>query len=109
MLERARDNDQEANRLLAIEAAYLDRLEANGHAWHALHYLRAGLQAQRGETEAALRSLERAVAMGWRRGWWMRLDPALAPLHHEERFRRLLATIEEANGSARSRLEGAAP
>jgi serine/threonine-protein kinase len=104
LVERAHGNEAEAARLESLAAAFLDRVEAGGHAWHALHYLRAALRAQRGDIGGALESLERAVAMGWRRAWWMSLDPALAPLRGEERFRRLLATIEAANAQARSRL-----
>jgi TolB-like protein/DNA-binding winged helix-turn-helix (wHTH) protein/lipopolysaccharide biosynthesis regulator YciM len=108
LLQRAAGDDAEAARLLDVIASFLDRIERAGHAWHALHYLRAGVLAQRGDAGAALDSLERAVAMGWRRGWWMRVDPALAPLRGEDRFMRLLATVEAASGAARSRLAPAA-
>ena len=50
----------------------------------------AGVQLQCGEREAALESLEQAVAHGWRDAAWLNSDPELAPLRKEERFRALL-------------------
>jgi TolB-like protein/DNA-binding winged helix-turn-helix (wHTH) protein len=107
LVEAGRGNRSEAARLSDFVASFLDRVEDAGHAWHALYYLRATLLAQRGDLEGALASLERAVAMGFRRGWWMAVDPALEPLRANERFRQLLATIETANAQTRSRLASA--
>lgn len=107
LVAQIRGNDAEAARLLDTLAGFLDRTEGAGHVWHALHYLRACVQAQRGDVAAALDSLERAVAMGWRRAWWMRLDPTLAPLRGDERFGRLLMRVEAASGAGRSRLAAA--
>ncbi len=109
LVERARGDDAEAARLASLAAAFLDRVEAGGHAWHALHYLRGTLRAQQGDRRGAFESLERAVALGWRRGWWMRIDPALAPLRSDDRFTRLLETIEASNAQTRSRLSPAPP
>lgn len=104
LVERARGRDAEAARLTELAATFLGRTEASGHVWHALHYLRATLRAQQGDRRGAIESLERAVALGWRRGWWMRIDPALASLRSDERFTRLLAMVEASNAEARSRL-----
>ncbi len=107
LLEDRRGNPAEARRLRAALAEFLDRMERQGHAWHAIHYLRGTLAAQEGDFEAALAALERAVATGWRRGWWMRLDPSLAPLRTDPRFTQLLATLDASAEQARQRLQTA--
>ncbi len=105
LIERGRDNGAAAAELESMAARHFDDVEANGHVWHGLHFLRAGIQAVRGESAAALSSLERAVALGWRRGWLMRVDPALASLRKAPRFEKLLAAIDAANAEAREKLK----
>ena len=104
LLSRLRGDTTAAAAQASAAAAALDRMEAQGHVWHGLHYLRAGLHAQRGDSKAALASLQRAVDLGWRRAWLMAADPALAPLRDEPGFRALLARIEAANQPAVARL-----
>ncbi len=104
LVERSRGNTKAAEALQSTAGIYFDGLEKNGHVWHALHYLRAGLQAQAGETAAALASLDRAFELGWRRGWLMRADPALKPLRGEKKFKDLLAAIDAANAELRKAL-----
>lgn len=107
LLERGRGDEAAAAQLESIAASHFEQVEASGHVWHGLHYLRAGLQVQAGDTSAALASLERAVALGWRRAWLMRVDPALAPLRGEAKFQELLARIDRENAAARERLSAA--
>lgn len=104
LIERARGEPAAAARLEATAARYFDGVERKGHAWHGLHYLRAGVRAQAGDTAGALESLMRAVELGFRRGWLMRVDPALGSLRDKARFRELLAKIDAANAAARARL-----
>jgi TolB-like protein/DNA-binding winged helix-turn-helix (wHTH) protein/Tfp pilus assembly protein PilF len=82
---------------------WLDRVIEQGSVWHGVHYLRGGVLASRGKSADALSELEAAVAGGWRRGWWMRADPALASLREHPRFQALLARIDsfDANSGAR--------
>ncbi|MCG3189007.1 MAG: hypothetical protein LKCHEGNO_01250 [Burkholderiaceae bacterium] len=63
--------------LLADVWSGLDRLERNRLAWHSLPFLKARIAALRGDTAAAIALLERAVARGFRRGWWLAIDPAM--------------------------------
>jgi tetratricopeptide (TPR) repeat protein len=86
-------------------AKVLDRFEANGVVWHGLHYQRARIQALRGERAQALASLNKAYALGWRRSWWMRSDPALSSLRNDAAFRELIARIDTDLAGARSRLQ----
>jgi hypothetical protein len=104
LLERSRGDAAAAAELESVAARHFDQVEASGHVWHGLHYLRAGLQAQAGDKAAALASLDRAVAIGWRRAWLMRVDPALTPLRGEAGFKELLAKIDRENAAAREQL-----
>lgn len=104
LLERGRGNPDRAKRMESLAARHLDNVEARGHVWHGLNYLRAALHAQAGERDAAFAALERAVELGWRRAWLMRFDPSFAALRQDPRFQALLAKIEEANAAARQAL-----
>jgi DNA-binding winged helix-turn-helix (wHTH) protein/tetratricopeptide (TPR) repeat protein len=64
----------------------IDRLERQGNVFHALHLHRARLHALRGENEAALTAVERAIAAGSRRGWLLQRDPAFSALRALPRF-----------------------
>lgn len=75
-------------------AEFLDHLERNGHLWHGLHYLRANVHALQGRSDAALGELKKAEQLGWRRAWWARHDPALAPLRGNSRFESWLRSLE---------------
>ena len=104
LLERRRGDPAAAGRMEALATQHFDNVESHGHAWHGLHYLRAAVQAQSGERDAALASLGRAVELGWRRGWLMRTDPSFGDLRNDPRFGSLLARIDEANATGRRKL-----
>jgi len=104
LLERGRGQADRATPLESLAARHLDDVEARGHVWHGLQYLRAALHAQAGEPDAALRALERAVELGWRRAWLMRVDPSFSALRQDPRFQGLLAKIEESNAASRQAL-----
>ncbi len=106
LLDRRQGDAADAARLESTARTYLDQVESAGHVWHGLHYLRATLLAQGGDAEGALKSLERAVDLGWRRAWLLQADPALAGLRDQPRFARLLSRIDEANANARVKLAG---
>lgn len=104
LVERGRGDPDAAARFESAASGHFANVEENGHVWHGLHYLRAGLQAQAGDAAVALASLERAVELGWRRAWLMRVDPALKPLRDEARFKDLLARTDALNAASRERL-----
>jgi len=60
-------------------------------------YMRAVLLAGLGETDAALQSLDAAVARKLSRAIWMRVDPDLDPLRHDARFDALLRRVHLLN------------
>lgn len=60
----------------------------------AFSFHRARLLALRGDTARARASLQTAVDRGWRRAWWVRLDPALERLRDESAFSVLLQKMD---------------
>ncbi len=89
--------------MLADLDAMLDRLERNGWANHGLHSLRAESQALRGQGDAAMQSLQRAVARGWRMVWRAQTEPYLASLWDRDDFKILMKDVEARNASMRVR------
>lgn len=89
--------------LISVEQQ-LDALQEQGNRWPMLDFHRGRALALRGRPADALAALERATAAGSRRGWWLRLDPALAPLRGEPRWRQLLAGIDQRVADQRRRL-----
>jgi transcriptional activator of cad operon len=102
VLERAAGEVANAESRENLVFERLDRLETNGYRVNSYHYYRAMLNAARGNSAAALKSLETAVELGWRRAWLMRVDPAFVQLRDEPRFTELLARIDAANAKARA-------
>jgi TolB-like protein/DNA-binding winged helix-turn-helix (wHTH) protein/tetratricopeptide (TPR) repeat protein len=81
----------------------LDRMERNGWANHGLYSLRAESLALRGQGDAAMQSLNRAVARGWRQAWRAQVEPYLASLRGREDFKALIKDVEARNASMRAR------
>jgi len=75
---------------------FIERYVKQGNVWHAAGYHRARIAALRGQPDTALAALEDAQRLGWRRGWWLSQDPALASLRGLPRFTALLARIDQA-------------
>ena len=94
---------ERALRMLADLDATLDRLERNGWDNHGLYSLRAESLALRGEGDAAMQSLHRAVARGWRMAWRAQTEPYLASLWGREDFKALMKDVEARNASMRAR------
>jgi tetratricopeptide (TPR) repeat protein len=83
---------QAAQRLDAA-AAQLDAFERQGNRWHTIAFHRARIHALRGEVAPALDALTAAVAAGWRRGWWIALDPSFAAVRAQPRCTALLQDV----------------
>jgi DNA-binding winged helix-turn-helix (wHTH) protein/TolB-like protein/tetratricopeptide (TPR) repeat protein len=98
---RLRGDEADMRERLRSLEAYLADLDRGGQRWAGIAYLRAGIRALDGRREEALVALDAAAAAGWRRAWWPRHDPALAPLRDEPRFRAWLQRVgaaRDANG-----------
>jgi TolB-like protein/DNA-binding winged helix-turn-helix (wHTH) protein/Tfp pilus assembly protein PilF len=94
LISRANGDAAATERYLKALEQWLNRVEKEGHVWHGADYLHASIAAMRGQNAQALTSLERAIQRGWRRPWWMRVDPALQGLRADPRFIELLNRTE---------------
>jgi len=93
----------EGLRLLDVLDAFLARLEKHGWANHGLDLIRAQSLALRGQPDAAMRALQRAVARGWRNAWRAQTDPYLSALWEREDFKSLMKEVEARNAEMRAR------
>jgi TolB-like protein len=64
---------------------------------HATYELRARTQALRGHADDAMRDLQHAVALGWRRHWWAEHEPYFLSLRSRSDFRALMAQVARSN------------
>lgn len=80
--------------LLTETEALIHRIKANGNIYHTIPYFESCIAMLRGQLELALQHLGAAVDAGWRRGWWIRWDPAYRALRSDARLDALLSRIE---------------
>ena len=99
----------EGLRLLEELDQLLDRLEKNGWANPGLDSIRAQSLAMRGQGDAAMRSLQRAVARGWRNAPNAQTDPYLSSLWERDDFRELMKEVEARNAEMRARFLRSTP
>ncbi|MEM7049861.1 MAG: winged helix-turn-helix domain-containing protein [Acidobacteriota bacterium] len=79
----------------------------DGSQWHGHRAFLAQAAALRGDPEAALQWLERAVALGRRSSRWDRVDPFFAEIAADPRFVALLEGMERDVAGQRQRLRSA--
>ena len=75
----------------------LDRMIAAGVNRNATYELRAKVHALQGQGDEAMRDLEKAVQLGWRRAWWAAHEPYFASLRARSDFQALLAHVSQSN------------
>ena len=86
-----------ALRELDLLQAMLDRMIAAGIERYGTYELRAKTQALRGRADDAMRDLERAAQLGWRRVWWAEHEPYLQSLRSRGDFRKLMTEVGRSN------------
>ena len=86
-----------AERELGIVLAMLDRMVAAGVERYATFELRAKVYALKGRGDDAMRDLDKAAALGWRRIWWARHEPYFAALESRSDYQALLARVADSN------------
>ena len=86
-----------AERELDIVLAMLNRMIAAGVERYATYELRAKVYALQGRSDAAMRDLDKAAALGWRRVWWARHEPYFAGLESRSDYQALLARVSASN------------
>lgn len=93
-----------AQPFLSEASDLLTRYESGGNVWHAAQYQRARIAAMLGQSEQAFAALDKAIAMGWRRAWWARFDPALASLRDAPRLVSALERVDSLVAEQRARV-----
>jgi len=82
-----------ADSLWAASAALARKQLDSGSENPALAMELAAISAIRGETAAALESLEQSYRMGWKDPRILRIDPFFASLRQQPSFRKILARM----------------
>jgi tetratricopeptide (TPR) repeat protein len=95
----------EAERELAVVLAMLNRMIAAGVERYATYELRAKIYALKGQGDAAMRDLNKAAALGWRRTWWARHEPYFAALESRNDYQALLARVAASNEGLIARVQ----
>ena len=87
----------EAERELDIVLAMLNRMIDAGVERCATYELRAKVYALKGRGDDAMRDLNKAAALGWRRAWWARHEPYFAGLESRSDYQALIARVAASN------------
>lgn len=98
------DRPDRAAPLLAETQAFIERIDANGNVYHTIPYFEARIAALRNQSDLAVKRLRAAVDAGWRRGWWLRWDPAFRTLRSDARLTALLQRTDSDMVTQRERL-----
>ncbi len=104
LLEALQGDAAAAGRHRTLMLQWFDDLAKQGGDWHGMHYLRGVLHAQAGDNDAAFRELQRAVELGWRRGWLLKADPSLRALRDDPRYAALIARIDSDTSAMRGKV-----
>jgi len=102
LLQRQAGHAEIADARLASAERAVRRARLNGADNAYLHYAESGINALRGNVDAALESLRTAYDRGFRNAWLMDIDSRLDPLRSEPRFIALKQQIESDLSRARS-------
>jgi transcriptional activator of cad operon len=86
-----------AQRELNAVLVVLDRMIAAGVERYGTYELRAKVYALEGRGDDAMRDLEKAAKIGWRRGWWAANEPYFASLRSRGDFQALVAQVSRSN------------
>ncbi|MGH7482103.1 MAG: TPR end-of-group domain-containing protein, partial [Longimicrobiales bacterium] len=104
VLWRAGERERAARLFSDFERFAAERMNG-GSEYYLLRYSLAELHAVHGEPEQALDWLERAVDTGWVEVEVTLLDPLLAPLRDEPRFRAIVRDMRTRAAELRRRVE----
>jgi hypothetical protein len=81
------------------------RARINGVDDANIYYTESSIYALRGETQAALESLQKAYDRGFRAVWMLEIDLRLASIHAEPQFSEIKQQIEKDIVQARTEVE----
>jgi len=86
-----------AERELNAVLAMANRMIGAGVERYATYELRAKVYALKGLSDEAMRDLNAAVKLGWRRAWWATHEPYFASLRGRSDFQALMAQVSRSN------------
>ncbi len=91
--------DDRASALSELNSVHtmLNEMIAAGVERNVTYELRAKVHALSGRGDEAMRDLERAVKLGWRRVWWATHEPYFASLRPRTDFQELMAQVNRSN------------
>jgi TolB-like protein/DNA-binding winged helix-turn-helix (wHTH) protein/Tfp pilus assembly protein PilF len=75
----------------------LDEMIAAGVQRHAVFELRAKVLALQGDANGAVRDLQKAAQLGWRRSWWAEKEPYFASLRPRTDYQAVIAKVNQSN------------
>lgn len=104
-LQRDAGNVELAEQRLTNAERVVRRARINGLDNADIYYTESSIHALRGESGAALESLQNAYDHGFRRIWMLELDLRLESLHQEPKFIAIKQQIERDIAQARSEVE----
>jgi hypothetical protein len=104
-LQRDAGNVELAEQRLTNAERAVRRARINGLDNADIYYTESSIHALRGESGAALESLQNAYDHGFRRIWMLELDLRLKSLHQEPKFVAIKQQIERDIAQARSEVE----
>jgi TolB-like protein/DNA-binding winged helix-turn-helix (wHTH) protein/Tfp pilus assembly protein PilF len=90
-------DEASATRQLDTVLAMVNKMLAAGVERYATYELRAKIYALEGKSDQAMRDLNKAAALGWRRTWWAIHEPYFASLRDRGDFQALIAQVNRAN------------
>ncbi len=98
--------DRQSSRDLVAECrSFLAGIRGQGINIPNIYYLEAAAAAILEEPDKVVEFLERAIAVGFRSGWLLEVDPKLATVRDDPRFQKLLDNLKAINAETRAKLE----
>jgi len=86
-----------AERELNTVLAMVNRMLAAGVERYATYELRAKIYALKGQGDEAMRDLDTAAKLGWRRAWWAAHEPYFTSLRNRDDFQARLTQVSRSD------------
>jgi TolB-like protein len=103
--EIALGDGESASRELGVVLQMVNRMIGAGVQRYATYELRAKIYALQGKGDDAMRDLNTAVQLGWRRAWWAVREPYLASLRRRSDFQALISRVNLSNAQLIDKLK----
>jgi len=98
-------NHASAQRELTTVLEMVNRMIAAGVKRYATYELRAKVYALKGQGDDAMRDLDTASKLGWRRVWWATHEPYFASLRPRSDFQALITRVSQSNDQLIAKLK----